>query len=251
MDKDELQQQWQQELKKGRHTDRKGNKDLTPGSEIQSQLQDKAGIENNDQIQGLSQKVNQLAQKNFYRQEMNKAQNKEKAEGKRIQQAEKKMEDIAEGTESYSNYLDQNNDKDQNKKEKKLRGFVFALPFAALLDMLDFVSGFFDETVVVAIIRIIIEILASLVLFLWYVLQVGFSGRKQKKNMAKFVLGAVLDLIPIITFLPIETAILLLILADQKSGGKIKKAAKKTHQKTKEQKNNVKNNQIEAAGTAS
>lgn len=245
MDKDGLQQQWQQELKKGRHKDRNNNKDLTPGSEIQSQLQDKSGVESNEQMEGWSKKINQLAQRNFYRNEMNKEKNKEK----RAQQEERRMKDISKGAETYADGLNENEKKDKN--EKKLKGFFLAIPLAALLDLLDFLTGIFDETVVVAIIRIIVEIMASTALFLWYVGQVGFSGRKQKKNMAKFIIAALLDLIPIITFLPLETVVLFVIWTDQKTGGKLKKSAGKKYMKSKEQKNNIQNNKLEAANSAS
>ena len=257
MDKDELQQQWQQELKKGRHKDRDGSKDLTPGSEMQSELQGEDGIEDNEHLQQAANTINTVGQSGFQQHEMNKTKNKEGAEGNRVRQEERKMENISEGAEAYASSLDNEENDDENSEnknkgqEKELSGFIFAIPFAALLDMMDFFAGAADALIVTTLIRFLVEAMASAVLFLWYVGQVGFSGRKQKKNMAKFIMAALLDLIPIITFLPLETTILLMIWADQKSGGKLRKTAEKKHLKSKEQKENQKGNQMKAAGNPS
>jgi len=113
----------------------------------------------------------------------------------------------------------------QKEEQEGLRLYPFPMLYLAItLDILDVVSGILDEFIVTAILRIGIEFLVSASIWVMLIPQ----SSKEDRDQAKYILSALVDIIPILTLLPWETLVLYMINRRKKGGGGFtEKAAQK------------------------
>lgn len=208
-----------------------------------------------EESEGTEQTEKQLKQLQGH---AGKPMSERKKELERGAEAYQSEEQGASTPESESN-VDQGLDKakwldkikSSEEEEPRKGGFAFALPFAGFMDILDMVGGILDETIIIAIVRIILEIMATLTLIAWYRWKYrSFSNAKGKRNMIKYVVFALADMLPGLTLLPLETGVLFLLQMDEKTEGKVTQTAEKFSSKSQQQKSNNKNEQLQQAQTA-
>lgn len=138
------------------------------------------------------------------------------------------LREQAQGIKNVASKI--SSEEEQKSEQNGLKLYPFPMLFLAIaLDIIDFISGFLDETLITMILRIVLEFIVSASIWVMLIPQT----KKGDRDQAKYILSAIIDAIPILTFLPWETVVLYLINRKKEGkGGLVQKATQKLETQT-------------------